>query len=142
MQFPIARHNEVWLSLVERYVRDVEVASSNLVTSTIKKAPPLWRCFLYACAWHFRSWLLPCNNASSVSPPGDRRACTPGAGRVNFRAPREYLVTSTIKKRAHFGCLFFMLVRGIFEVGCCFATTQVRFHRPEIGGLARQAQGA
>ena len=26
---------EVWLSLVERYVRDVEVASSNLVTSTI-----------------------------------------------------------------------------------------------------------
>ena len=42
---------EVWLSLVERYVRDVEVASSNLVTSTIKKAPPLWRCFLYACVW-------------------------------------------------------------------------------------------
>ena len=28
---------EVWLSLVERYVRDVEVASSNLVTSTIKQ---------------------------------------------------------------------------------------------------------
>ena len=28
--------NEVWLSLVERYVRDVEVASSNLVTSTKK----------------------------------------------------------------------------------------------------------
>ncbi len=26
---------EVWLSLVERYVRDVEVVSSNLVTSTI-----------------------------------------------------------------------------------------------------------
>ncbi len=26
---------EVWLSLVERYVRDVEAASSNLVTSTI-----------------------------------------------------------------------------------------------------------
>ena len=25
--------NEVWLSLVERYVRDVEAASSNLVTS-------------------------------------------------------------------------------------------------------------
>ena len=28
--------NEVWLSLVERYVRDVEAASSNLVTSTKK----------------------------------------------------------------------------------------------------------
>ena len=31
-------NNEVWLSLVERYVRDVEVASSNLVTSTKKTA--------------------------------------------------------------------------------------------------------
>ena len=30
-------HFEVWLSLVERYVRDVEAASSNLVTSTIAK---------------------------------------------------------------------------------------------------------
>ena len=30
-------HFEVWLSLVERYVRDVEVASSNLVTSTNKE---------------------------------------------------------------------------------------------------------
>ena len=28
---------EVWLSLVERYVRDVEVASSNLVTSIENK---------------------------------------------------------------------------------------------------------
>ena len=30
---------EVWLSLVERYVRDVEVASSNLVTSTNARSP-------------------------------------------------------------------------------------------------------
>ncbi len=30
---------EVWLSLVERYVRDVEVAGSNPVTSTMKIAP-------------------------------------------------------------------------------------------------------
>ena len=74
-------HIEVWLSLVERYVRDVEVASSNRVTSTIKKRCPFRVPFLYACAWHFR-------------------------------------------------------------LGCCFATMQVRFHRPEIGGLARQAQGA
>ena len=41
---------EVWLSLVERYVRDVEVASSNLVTSTnlsgftAKKAARLISC--------------------------------------------------------------------------------------------------
>ncbi len=31
---------EVWLSLVERYVRDVEAAGSNPVTSTSKK--PAW----------------------------------------------------------------------------------------------------
>ena len=36
----ISKHMlEVWLSLVERYVRDVEVASSNLVTSTKEKEP-------------------------------------------------------------------------------------------------------
>ena len=34
-------HIEVWLSLVERYVRDVEVASSNLVTSIKKEAEGL-----------------------------------------------------------------------------------------------------
>ena len=36
----------------------------------------------------FSAWLLLCNNASSVSPPGDRRACTAGAGRVNLRQRR------------------------------------------------------
>ena len=39
LQYHSARvgiYHEVWLSLVERYVRDVEAASSNLVTSTIK----------------------------------------------------------------------------------------------------------
>ena len=35
---------EVWLSLVERYVRDVEVASSNLVTSTKKGKRSAVRC--------------------------------------------------------------------------------------------------
>ena len=35
--FIIHFHNEVWLSLVERYVRDVEVVGSNPVTSTIKQ---------------------------------------------------------------------------------------------------------
>ena len=32
----IKRNIEVWLSLVERHVRDVEAASSNLVTSISK----------------------------------------------------------------------------------------------------------
>ena len=32
----VSSFDGVWLSLVERYVRDVEVASSNLVTPTIR----------------------------------------------------------------------------------------------------------
>ena len=35
--YRLEKNNEVWLSLVERYVRDVEAASSNLVTSTNRK---------------------------------------------------------------------------------------------------------
>ena len=54
---------EVWLSLVERYVRDVEVAGSNPVTSTNQKVRKIaWECgfsdFLFfrnsrlvACLW-------------------------------------------------------------------------------------------
>ena len=38
---------EVWLSWVERYVRDVEVASSNLVTSTKKQKERLARSFCF-----------------------------------------------------------------------------------------------
>ena len=40
-------HNEVWLSLVERYVRDVEAAGSNPVTSTIRKKKGFTLLFLY-----------------------------------------------------------------------------------------------
>ena len=36
----------VWLSLVERYVRDVEVASSNLVTPMVKE---ITDCNLFFC---------------------------------------------------------------------------------------------
>ena len=41
------RFNGVWLSLVERYVRDVEAAGSNPVTSTINKALPQSALFYY-----------------------------------------------------------------------------------------------
>ena len=44
----------MWLSLVERYVRDVEVASSNLVTSTKHKKEPLRFLFVFACVVVFR----------------------------------------------------------------------------------------
>ena len=48
---------EVWLSLVERYVRDVEVASSNLVTSTISSVHnrfQLWTLDIFMSAFIFR----------------------------------------------------------------------------------------
>lgn len=45
---------EVWLSLVERYVRDVEVAGSNPVTST-KLKPASDRCF-----WWFDAGFIIC----------------------------------------------------------------------------------
>ena len=55
---------EVWLSLVERYVRDVEVASSNLVTSTNKKGTFVYQKFLFCLSkpqvWHIittQSWI-------------------------------------------------------------------------------------
>ena len=46
-----AAHHGVWLSLVERLVRDQEVASSNLVTPTIKRGgmSPL---FLWSERWY------------------------------------------------------------------------------------------
>ena len=52
---------EVWLSLVERYVRDVEAAGSNPVTSTTSVTldtvrAPMWmdaRSFLPTSGWHF-----------------------------------------------------------------------------------------
>ena len=43
----------MWLSLVERYVRDVEVASSNLVISTKKEQTPL-RCLFFFCLYALR----------------------------------------------------------------------------------------
>ena len=45
---------EVWLSLVEHYVRDVGAASSNLVTSTIEKARSFGkfsRCCVFCFIW-------------------------------------------------------------------------------------------
>ena len=100
--------------MVERYVRDVEAAGSNPVTSTIKKAPPLWRCFLYA--WGGAAADMICEaNAGSHLPLEDRQARLSGAERANLRAMREYPVTSTITQRAqheiHRVALF-----------CCFFT--------------------
>ena len=41
------RYNEVWLSLVERCVRDAEVAGSNPVTSTNDEGIPYFKEFLF-----------------------------------------------------------------------------------------------
>ena len=52
---------EVWLSLVERYVRDVEAAGSNPVTSTIVKNEQTHRMNLWVCYFkkEYRSILDP-----------------------------------------------------------------------------------
>ena len=39
-------HIEVWLSLVERYVRDVEAGGSNPLTSTMKDFAEMWSLFV------------------------------------------------------------------------------------------------
>ncbi len=47
---------EMWLSLVERHVRDVEAAGSNPVISTNRKSTRKG-CFFYWSRWRFRNWL-------------------------------------------------------------------------------------
>ena len=66
-------NNGVWLSLVERFVRDEEVACSNLVTPTIKTADRWTGGFLFfslrspeLCCIRSLPQLLPC---TSKSPP-------------------------------------------------------------------------
>ena len=85
--FGLQLHIEMWLSLVERHVRDVEVAGSNPVISTKGKGTPSGVPFPLVEAAP-RAWLLQSNDAGSVSPAGDRRACTPGAGCAKFRRRR------------------------------------------------------
>ena len=38
--------NDAWLSLVERYVRDVEAGGSNPLTSTMKDFAEMWSLFV------------------------------------------------------------------------------------------------
>ena len=44
--------NDAWLSLVERYVRDVEAGGSNPLTSTILKACKLQRLQAFLFVYH------------------------------------------------------------------------------------------
>ena len=57
----------MWLSLVERYVRDVEVASSNLVISTKKEQRQTPR-FFFACMCYVltRDFYAPNNQCSTI----------------------------------------------------------------------------
>ena len=47
----VLKYNEAWLSLVERCVRDAEVASSNLVASTKRKCRKLKGLRHFSFAW-------------------------------------------------------------------------------------------
>ena len=57
--------------------------------------------------------------ASSHTPPEDRGARLPGAGRGYHEAKRSYLVTSTKKERqkSKNSCLSFFAAGGFFDVG-------------------------
>ena len=82
----------MWLSLVERYVRDVEVASSNLVTSTIEKGHPNGCPFSIVETALDLTWSMPHKggfDASSVSPRRARRARSIAAS-VGIFAVGEY----------------------------------------------------
>ena len=83
---------EMWLSLVERYVRDVEVASSNLVISTNKKST-LSGAFLVAPVGFF-DLVVATQQPSSHSPLGGRQARLADEERGNHVAKRSYLVIS------------------------------------------------
>ena len=123
--------NEVWLSLVERYVRDVEAASSNLVTSTKKTRERLCLSLVFfgrgACANMF------CEaKASSHTSLEDRQACLAGEERGYHGAKRSYLVTSTRERL----CLSLVFLVEM-PVRTCFAKQkQVRIPRSEIAKLA------
>ena len=62
---------EVWLSLVERYVRDVEAAGSNPVTSTTSEQSPLCS-DVFFCLWHKK-------------PPGASLPCSSSPQKVTLR---------------------------------------------------------
>ena len=53
-----------------------------------KEKVPISGTFSLCLCVAFSPWLLLCNNASSVSPPGDLQARLQGAGRVNLRQGR------------------------------------------------------
>ena len=80
-------HNEVWLSLVERYVRDVEAAGSNPVTSTKRKSRRNASAFPFGRGDPQENMVCEAN-AGSHLPPEGRGACSPDAGRANLRRRR------------------------------------------------------
>lgn len=103
---------EVWLSLVERCVRDAEVASSNLVTSTI-----MWRqkrC-LTRKARIYRAFLLPKRRFFSVPKHRCKIAVFPlwidlNSRKVNIRYARQIEIKNlsaffiTLKRRNQICC--------------------------------------
>ena len=111
----------MWLSLVERYVRDVEVASSNLVTSTKKHRRDFIPAVFFITVLIFQTCSAR-HCASSHTPSEVRQARLSGAGRGYHGAKRSYLVTlivSGIKSRRCFlsRCSFFKLaVPGTVQV--------------------------
>ena len=113
--------------MVERYVRDVEAASSNLVTSTSvsvhEGAHIFYICyehshhkskkrgtaplFAFKVGYSSSAWLLLRNNASSHIPPEDLQACLQGAGRGYHGAAWSSLSPRPKRSTSFFGSASF-----------------------------------
>ena len=102
---------EVWLSLVEHYVRDVGAASSNLVTSTIENARsfgkfPVAACFVLSggslkFVRHLCAAISKAHEKAGQNITRNRRRSYSTSGRFSFYACS--LSFHVIKYRSHWG---------------------------------------
>ncbi len=99
---------EVWLSLVERYVRDVEAAGSNPVTSTTSEQSPLCS-DVFFCLWHKK-------------PPGASLPCSSSPQKVTLRLRCSLvnalttlrLANNFLRKRTR--ALFFSGLQSLYKI--------------------------
>lgn len=91
---------EVWLSLVEHYVRDVGAASSNLVTSTIENARGFGKFLVAAC------FVLSGGSLKFV-----RHLCA-AISKAHEKAGQN--ITRNRRRRLYFGAVFILCLLVVF----------------------------
>ena len=145
----------MWLSLVERYVRDVEVASSNLVISTKKEKTPTGCLFFFDYDYDFNLQYYAratklyhralCLERERVrwtmkrARQGNKQGVAQPIGRdttmfMTERGRKHYLVISTREATPLF-CFY----DKVLKFALVAKQLQVRIPRPKIAKLAWQA---